>query len=83
MSKNQQEVQIDESVRMLIDFNSYPIQPSSNGINEIEFESLPTKSAKIRYLDSKGMSRAAIAKKMNIIYQHVRNVLEQQKIKNT
>ena len=41
-----------------------------------ELEALPTKSARIRFLDSKGMPRAQIARELNIIYQHVRNVLE-------
>lgn len=34
-----------------------------------------TKSAAIRYLDSEGLSRSAIAKLLDIRYQHVRNVL--------
>jgi hypothetical protein len=42
---------------------------------EFNLESLPTTSAKIRYLDSKGMKRGEIAKKLEIRYQHVRNVL--------
>ncbi len=36
-----------------------------------------TMSAKIRYLNSQQMSRGAIAKKLGIKYQWVRNVLEQ------
>ena len=40
-----------------------------------ELNKLNTKSAKIRYLDSKGFSRSEIAKILNIRYQHVRNVL--------
>ena len=32
-------------------------------------------STKIRYLDSVGYSRSQIKSKLNIIYQHVRNVL--------
>jgi len=36
-----------------------------------------TKSAVIRYLDSQGMTRGAIAKVLNIRYQHVRNTLVQ------
>lgn len=39
-----------------------------------ELNSLPTKSAKIRYLTSKGLTRSAIAKLLDIRYQHVRNV---------
>jgi hypothetical protein len=38
---------------------------------------LPSKSARIRYLDSLGYRRAVIAKHLNILYQHVRNVLTQ------
>jgi hypothetical protein len=36
---------------------------------------LEGKSAKIRYMDSIGMDRKAIAAKLAIRYQHVRNVL--------
>lgn len=39
-----------------------------------ELNSLPTKSSKIRFLLSKGLTRSAVAKKLNIRYQHVRNV---------
>ncbi len=39
------------------------------------FSDLPTKSAKIRFLNSKNWSRGQIAKKLEIRYQHVRNVL--------
>lgn len=35
---------------------------------------LQTTSAKIRYLTSLGWKRGAIAKKLGILYQHVRNV---------
>ncbi len=35
---------------------------------------LPTKSAKIRYLTSLDWKRPAIADKLGILYQHVRNV---------
>lgn len=34
-------------------------------------------SKAIRFLDSEGMERGAIAKKLNKRYQHVRNVLNQ------
>ena len=40
-----------------------------------QVESLPTKSAKIRYLASIDMSRGDTARYLNIRYQHVRNVL--------
>ena len=42
---------------------------------ETKLESLPTKSARIRYLDSEAFTRSEIAKILNIRYQHVRNVL--------
>ena len=38
-------------------------------------DSLPTKSARIRYLDLEGYTRGQIAAKLEIRYQHVRNVL--------
>jgi len=38
---------------------------------------LSTKSAKIRYLHSKGYAPSGIAKFLGVIYQHVRNVLNQ------
>ncbi len=37
-------------------------------------ESMSTKSAKIRYLTSLDWTRSQIAKHLNILYQHVRNV---------
>lgn len=39
------------------------------------FDAEMTTSAKIRALDSAGWTRSQIAKGLNIIYQHVRNVL--------
>jgi AbrB family looped-hinge helix DNA binding protein len=44
-------------------------------------EELPTKSAKIRALAADGIPRADIARKLGIRYQHVRNVLEQDRAK--
>lgn len=38
-------------------------------------DSIKTVSGQIRYLDSIGMSRGQIAKKLGKLYQHVRNVL--------
>ena len=40
-----------------------------------ELAKLPTTSARIRYLDSTNLTRSQIAKKLDIRYQHVRNVL--------
>lgn len=40
---------------------------------------LPTKSAKIRALDALGVARADIARFLGIRYQHVRNVLTQER----
>ncbi len=34
-----------------------------------------TTSAKIRFLNSKGLTRSQIARELDLIYQHVRNVL--------
>ncbi len=45
------------------------------GEDEKLFSDLPTKSSKIRFLNKKGFSRTEIAKKLEIRYQHVRNVL--------
>jgi hypothetical protein len=42
---------------------------------QAEYDALVTKSAKIRFLKSQGMSTGDIARVMNIRYQHVRNVL--------
>lgn len=42
-------------------------------------KNLPTKSAKIRALDALGVSRADIARFLDIRYQHVRNVLTQER----
>lgn len=42
---------------------------------QTELSKLTTVSAKIRFLDSKGMSRGDIAKFLTIRYQWVRNVL--------
>ena len=40
-----------------------------------ELAKLPTTSARIRYLDATNLTRSQIAKKLDIRYQHVRNVL--------
>lgn len=42
-------------------------------------ENLPTKSAKIRALNALGVPRAEIARFLDIRYQHVRNVLTQER----
>jgi DNA-binding NarL/FixJ family response regulator len=42
---------------------------------ETKLNSLEGKSSKIRYLNSIGWSRKEISTKLNIRYQHVRNVL--------
>jgi len=39
-----------------------------------ELDKMSTKSSKIRFLLGKGFTRSEIAKKLNIRYQHVRNV---------
>ena len=45
-------------------------------VSDDELQLLSTVSAKIRYLDKRGMKRADIARKLNIRYQHVKNVLD-------
>ena len=59
---------------------AFAIQASNPPKTTLEdlLEQYGTKSAVIRYLDSKGWSRGAIAKFMGIRYQHVRNVLTQE-----
>ena len=42
---------------------------------ELEAKGLKNKSQVIRFLDSEGFSRSAIAGFLNVRYQHVRNVL--------
>lgn len=42
--------------------------------DQAEMDALNGKSAKIRYLTSKGLSRSEIANMLGIRYQHVRNV---------
>jgi AbrB family looped-hinge helix DNA binding protein len=44
---------------------------------------LPTKSAKIRALAARGVARAEIARVLGVRYQHVRNVLEHGKARDT
>ncbi len=46
-----------------------------NKAETVQFNKLPTKSARIRYLDMKGWTRSDIAIRIGIRYQHVRNVL--------
>lgn len=66
-----------------IDFNSFAPTLKQNNSGEFEqhLQTLPTTSAKIRYLDSQRLSRGAIVKVMEqhlgrpIRYQHIRNVL--------
>jgi AbrB family looped-hinge helix DNA binding protein len=45
-------------------------------------DELPTKSAKIRFLAAEGVPRAEIARRLDIRYQHVRNVLERDRAKS-
>ena len=46
-----------------------------NKKDQTTFNNLPTKSAKIRFLNTKNYTRSEIANTLNIRYQHVRNVL--------
>lgn len=47
-------------------------------MEEIQAQNFKTKSQQIRWLSAQGFSPMAISKFMNIIYQHVRNVLHQE-----
>lgn len=47
-------------------------------MEEIQAQNFKTKSAQIRWLAAQGYSPMAISKFMNVIYQHVRNVLHQE-----
>jgi DNA-binding NarL/FixJ family response regulator len=66
---------------------SAPQAPASNDpfaeygpeIIQNGYDHLPTKSARIRALARDGMKRADIARKLNIRYQHVKNVLDSSK----
>lgn len=44
-------------------------------IDAIDLTGYDTKSSRIRFLNSKGFTRSQIAGRLNIRYQHVRNVL--------
>jgi len=46
-----------------------------------ELDAIETVSNKIRYLDKAGFTRADISRILNKRYQHVRNVLEEDKKK--
>lgn len=73
MSNKKQKQVTNESLDIVV------IEPTV--INDVvDITSLPTTSAKIRYLLANGSSRASVAKQLNIRYQHVRNV-EQMPIK--
>lgn len=48
---------------------------TKTAVPAFDLDTLPTKSAKIRYLANEGMSRGDIARTLKIRYQHVRNVL--------
>lgn len=51
------------------------IKENENRFDIEKLQSLSTKSEMIRYLDSCSISRMEIHKTLNILYQHVRNVL--------
>ena len=48
---------------------------NSKNIDRTYLESLTSKSAKVRYLHSLGVSRTEISNILYIRYQHVRNIL--------
>lgn len=68
MSNN--ELPTSETSRPTFDPNSVAVS-----YDELDKAGVKSKSQVIRYLNSLGYSRAAIAKFLNIKYQHVRNVL--------
>jgi AbrB family looped-hinge helix DNA binding protein len=49
---------------------------------QLSISKLPTTSAKIRALAERGIERADIARTLGIRYQHVRNVLENDKVRD-
>ncbi len=51
------------------------VKKTLTSTQKTEYENLPTKSAKIRFLNALGWKRGDIAKYLDIRYQHVRNVL--------
>lgn len=55
--------------------NTKPTTIKLNKTIQKKYDDLPTKSSKIRFLDSQGFSRSEISQYMKIRYQHVRNVL--------
>ena len=67
MSKNQVTSEVVVAgIEYLTDFTALP---------EVAYSTCKTKSEEIRARSKDGQSRSAIAKAMNIRYQHVRNVL--------
>ncbi len=55
--------------------NTAPVATKTKSDVDKVLEGLTSTSGKIRYLNSLGWSRGAIAKKLDKKYQHVRNVL--------
>lgn len=67
MSKSNVKVEAksdEKKIEVRKDYNSY----------DKELDTMTTKSAKIRFLLSKNWTRSQVAKKLGVIYQHVRNV---------
>ena len=70
--------QFSKSGRTVCSLNQEVIMTNSVKLSKDQLKSLDsctTTSSRIRYLNSIGWPRAAIAKKLNKRYQHVRNVL--------
>lgn len=57
--------------------NQRKAKPTITTDQQKAYDKLTTKSGQFRYLESIGMSRADISRFTGAIYQHVRNVLEQ------
>lgn len=61
--------------------NAKKVAPKLSKELSAELEKIETVSNKIRFLDKHGFTRADISRILNKRYQHVRNVLEEDKKK--
>jgi len=61
--------------------NQKKVAPKLKPEIQKELDAIETVSNKIRYLDKAGFTRADISRILNKRYQHVRNVLEEDKKK--
>lgn len=61
--------------------NAKKVAPKLSKEVQAELDKIETVSNKIRFLDRQGFTRADISRILNKRYQHVRNVLEEDKKK--